>query len=149
MAHRALGDGGVAEEAVQETFLRAWRAADRYDPGLSSLRTWLFAIARNVVVDLVRARSSRLRPAELGPEHEGRPEAQDPIEGALRSWGIEEGLRRISGEHRQAIVETYYRGRSCAEVAAEAGIPEGTVRSRLFYGLKSLRLALEERGWTE
>ncbi len=149
MAHRALGDGGVAEEAVQETFLRAWRAADRYDPGLSSLRTWLFAIARNVVVDLARARTSRPRPAELGPEHEGRPEAQDPIEGALRSWGIEEGLRRISGEHRQAIVETYYRGRSCAEVAAEAGIPEGTVRSRLFYGLKSLRLALEERGWTE
>jgi RNA polymerase sigma-70 factor (ECF subfamily) len=149
MAHRALSDGGVAEEAVQETFLRAWRAADRYDPGLSSLRTWLFAIARNVVVDLARARSSRPRPAELGPEHEGRPEAQDPIEGALRSWGIEEGLRRISGEHRQAIVDTYYRGRSCAEVAAEAGIPEGTVRSRLFYGLKSLRLALEERGWTE
>ena len=134
---------------MQISFLLAWRAANRYDPGFSSLRTWLFAISRNVVVDLVRARSSRLRPAELGPEHESRPEAQDPIEGALRSWGIEEGLRRISGEHRQAIVETYYRGRSCAEVAAEAGIPEGTVRSRLFYGLKSLRLALEERGWTE
>ena len=123
MAHRALGDAGMAEEAVQETFLRAWRAADRYDPGLSSLRTWLFAIARNVVVDLARAQSSRPRPAELGPEHEGRPEAQDPIEGALRSWGIEEGLRRISGEHRQAIVETYYRGRSCAEVAVEAEFP--------------------------
>lgn len=149
MARRALGDAGLAEEAVQETFVRAWRAADRYDPGLSSLRTWLFAIARNVVVDLSRARSSRPRPAELGPEHEGRPEAQDPIEAALRSWGIEEGLGRISRDHRQAIVETYYRGRSCAEVAAEAGVPEGTVRSRLFYGLKSLRLALEERGWTE
>lgn len=149
MARRGLGDAGLAEEAVQETFLRAWRAADRYDPGLSSLRTWLFAIARNVVIDLSRARSSRPRPAEVGPEQAGSPEAQDPIEDALRSWSIEEGLRRISKEHRQAIVETYYRGRSCAEVAAEAGVPEGTVRSRLFYGLKSLRLALEERGWGE
>ncbi len=46
-------------------------------------------------------------------------------------------------------METYYRGRSCAEVAAEIGVPEGTMRSRLFYGLKSLRLALEEMGWTE
>ncbi len=149
MARRSLGDDGMAEEAVQETFLRAWRAAYRYDPGLGSLWTWLFAIARNVVIDLARARSARPRPAEMGPEQVGRPEAQDPIEGALRSWGIEEGLRHISSEHRQAIVETYYRGRSCAEVAAEIGVPEGTMRSRLFYGLKSLRLALEERGWTE
>jgi RNA polymerase sigma-70 factor (ECF subfamily) len=149
MARRALNDEGLAEEAVQETFLRAWRAADRYDPELSSLRTWMFAIARNVVIDLSRARSSRPQPTELKAEHAGRPETHDPIEGALRSWGIEEGLRRISSEHRQAIVETYYRGRSCAEVAAETGVPEGTMRSRLFYGLKSLRLALEERGWTE
>lgn len=149
MARRSLDDAGLAEEAVQETFLRAWRAADRYDPELSSLRTWMFAIARNVVIDLARARGSRPRPTELGPEHAGRADAHDPIEGALRSWGIEEGLRRISREHRRAIVEVYYRGRSCAEVAAETGVPEGTMRSRLFYGLKSLRLALEETGWTE
>ena len=149
MARRSLGDDGLAEEAVQETFLRAWRTADRYDPELSSLRTWLFAIARNVVVDSARARSSRPRPSEMDPEHAGIREAQDPIEGALRSWGVEEGLRRISADHRYAIVETYYRGRSCAEVAAETGVPEGMMRSRLFYGLKSLRLALEEMGWTE
>lgn len=149
MARRALDDAGMAEEAVQETFLRAWRAADRYDPELSSLRTWLFAIARNVVIDLARARTTRPQYTELRPEHAGIRETQDPIEGALRSWGIEEGLRRISSEHRQAIVETYYHGRSCAEIAAETGVPEGTIRSRLFYGLKSLRLALEEMGWTE
>src|SRR5215207_2001708 len=59
MAHRALNDDGLAEEAVQETFMRAWRAADRYDPKRSSLRTWMFAIARNVTIDLARARSAR------------------------------------------------------------------------------------------
>ena len=58
MAHRALNDDGLAEEVVQET-LRAWRAADRYDAQRSSLRTWMFAIARNVTIDLARARSAR------------------------------------------------------------------------------------------
>lgn len=146
MARRSLEDAGLAEEVVQETFLRAWRAAHRYDPELSSLRTWLFAIARNVVVDLARSGRVRPRPEVLETGHE--PAAEEPIENVLRSWEIEEGLRRISADHRRAIVEVYLRDRSSAEVAAEVGVPEGTVRSRLFYGLKALRLALEERGWT-
>src|SRR3712207_9333201 len=66
MTYRALNDDGLAEEAVQETFLRAWRAADRYDPKRSSLRTWMFAIARNVTIDLARARSAR--PQRTGQE---------------------------------------------------------------------------------
>ena len=150
MARRTLGDSGLAEEAVQETFLRAWRAADRYDRKAGSLRTWLFAIARNVAIDLLRARRSRPEPVEMDIEYAEHASTSggDPFETKLRSWEIEEGLRHISDEHRQAIVETYYRGRSSAEVAAEIGVPEGTVRSRLFYGLKSLRLALEERGWS-
>lgn len=154
MARRTLGDNGLAEEAVQETFLRAWRSADRYDQATGSLRTWLFAIARNVAIDLLRARRSRPEPVQLDieradhAEHARTPEG-DPFETKLRSWEIEEALRHISNEHRQAIVETYYRGRSSAEVAAEVGVPEGTVRSRLFYGLKALKLALEERGWSK
>jgi RNA polymerase sigma-70 factor (ECF subfamily) len=58
-ALRSLGDSGLAEEAVQTTYLRAWRAAARFDESLGSLRTWLFAIVRNVVVDMARARSAR------------------------------------------------------------------------------------------
>ena len=58
-ARRSLGDEHLAEEAVQETFLRAWRAADRYDERLGSLRTWLFAILRNTVIDLARADAVR------------------------------------------------------------------------------------------
>src|ERR687898_3071794 len=68
MAHRALSDDGLAQEAVQETFLRAWRAADRYNPKRSSLRTWMFAIARNVTIDFARARSAR--PQRTGQEVE-------------------------------------------------------------------------------
>lgn len=142
-AARVLGDRGLAEEAVQETFLRAWRAADRFDPGIASLRTWLFSIIRNVVSDLWRAREAR--PLSL----DGRPEAagEDELERAVVAWQVEEALRRIGEDHRDVIIETYYQGRSCGEVAAKLRIPEGTVRSRLYYGLRALKLALEEMGW--
>jgi RNA polymerase sigma-70 factor, ECF subfamily len=141
-AVRSLGDRGLAEEAVQETFLRAWRAGERFDPELGSLRTWLFAILRNVVIDIGRARSTRPSIAS------GTPEAgHEPLEQVLLSWQVEEALRRIGDQHRRVLVETYYRGRPYAEVAAELGVPEGTVKSRVYYGLRALRNALEELGY--
>jgi len=141
-AVRSLGDSGLAEEAVQETFLRAWRAGDRFDPQIGSLRTWLFAILRNVVIDLGRARSVRPAVAEGGIEP-----SVDPLDEALLAWQVEEAMRRIGDEHRRVLVETYYRARPYAEVAAELGVPEGTVKSRVYYGLRALRVALEEIGY--
>ena len=143
-AVRSLGDGGLAEEAVQETFLRAWRAGERFDPQIGSLRTWLFAILRNVVIDLGRARSSRPPLADGGIEP-----AVEPFEEALLSWQVEEAMRRIGEQHRRVLVETYYRGRPYAEVAAELGVPEGTVKSRVYYGLRALRVVLEEMGYED
>jgi RNA polymerase sigma-70 factor (ECF subfamily) len=141
-ALRSLGDSGLAEEAVQETFLRAWRAGERFDPELGSLRTWLFAILRNVVIDLGRARAARPAIAT------GTPEAgHEPLEQILLSWQVEEALRRIGDQHRRVLLETYYRGRPYAEVAADLGVPEGTVKSRVYYGLRALRNALEELGY--
>src|SRR6476469_43353 len=101
-AVRSLGDSGLAEEAVQETFVRAWRAGERFDPDLGSLRTWLFAILRNVVIDLGRARAARPRVAEQGIEP-----STDPLDQALLAWQIEEGLRRIGEQHRVVLIETY------------------------------------------
>lgn len=141
-AVRSLGDSGLAEEAVQETFLRAWRAGDRFDPQIGSLRTWLFAILRNVVIDLSRARAARPGVADGGVE----PSA-DPLDEALLGWQVEEAMRRIGAQHRQILIETYYRGRPYGEVARELGVPEGTVKSRVYYGLRALRVALEEIGY--
>jgi len=141
-AVRSLGDPGLAEEAVQETFLRAWRAGDRFDPQIGSLRTWLFAILRNVVIDLGRARAARPGVAESGIEP-----SVEPFDEALLSWQVEEALRRIGDQHRRVIVETFYRGRPYAELAKELGVPEGTVKSRVYYGLRALRVALEEIGY--
>jgi RNA polymerase sigma-70 factor (ECF subfamily) len=151
-ALRQLGDDGAAQDAVQEVFLRAWRATDSYDPQLASLRTWLFTIARNVVVD--EARRFAVRPwqrqladdaghdvpADSGPHGSGLDEA------LVDAWVVEEALGRLGADHRVAIVQTHLRGRPHGEVAAELGIPVGTLRSRVFYGLKALRLALEEMG---
>lgn len=143
-AVRSLGDAGLAEEAVQETFVRAWRAGERFDPELGSLRTWLFAILRNVVIDLGRARAVRPTVAEGGVEP-----SVEPFEEALSAWQIEEAMRRLGEEHRRVIFETYYRGRPYAEVAEELGIPEGTVKSRVYYGLRALRVVLEEMGYDD
>jgi RNA polymerase sigma-70 factor, ECF subfamily len=146
-ALRGLGDRGAAEDVVQEVFLRAWRAADQFDARRGTLRGWLFAIARNLLVD--HARRQSVRPAQP-------VEAQSLIalaggddgfaEATMTAWTVEEALRRLSEEHRVALVETYLRGRPYAEVSAELGVPVGTVRSRVFYGLKALRLVLDEMG---
>jgi len=143
-ALRSLGDQGLAEEAVQETFLRAWRAGERFDPQLGSLRTWLFAILRNVVIDLGRARAAR--PAVAS---DGIDPAVEPLEEALLAWQVEEAMRRIGEQHRRVLVETYYRGRPYAEVAEELGVPAGTIKSRVYYGLRALRVALEEIGYED
>lgn len=148
---RGLGDAGAAQDVVQETFLRAWRAADRYDPDLASLRVWLFAIARNAMLD--HARAVRVRPWQgnlMDPPtaREAAGSVEDDSERLVRSWVVEEALRRLSEEHRTAIVQTHLRERPYAEVAAELGVPVGTVRSRVFYGLKALRVAMDEMGVT-
>jgi RNA polymerase sigma-70 factor (ECF subfamily) len=143
-AMRSLGDSGLSEEAVQDTFVRAWRAGERFDPEIGSLRTWLFAILRNVVIDLGRARAARPGVSQGGVEP-----SVEPLEEALLAWQVEEGMRRIGEDHRRVLVETCYRGRPYSEVAEELGVPEGTVKSRVSYGLNALRVVLEEMGYED
>ncbi len=148
---RGLRDAGAAQDVVQETFLRAWRNADRYDPQLASLRVWLFAIARNAMLD--HARAAKVRPwqgnlVDPPTAQDACATVEDPSEQLVRSWIVEEALRRLSQEHRTALVQTHLRERPYGEVAAELGIPLGTLRSRVFYGLKALRAAMDEMGVT-
>ncbi|HEX6130273.1 MAG TPA: sigma-70 family RNA polymerase sigma factor [Actinomycetota bacterium] len=145
-AVRSLGDAGLAEEAVQETFLRAWRHSDRFDPEVASLRTWLFAICRHVVIDLARRRAVRPPVVDIAAADGADPTTADEVDRALTAWQVEEALRRIGEDHRRVLTEVYYRARPYAEVAGELGVPVGTVKSRVYYGLRALRLALEEMG---
>lgn len=144
-ATRYLGDRLAAQDVVQEVFLRAWRAADSFAPELASLRVWLFAIARNIVFDELRRGSKSPVVVHISEEAFGD---SGPCfdELLMDSWVVEEALRRGADNHRQVIVHIYLRGRSFAEVADDLGIPLGTLRSRLFYGLRSLRSHLANMG---
>jgi RNA polymerase sigma-70 factor (ECF subfamily) len=146
-AARSLGDEGAAQDAVQDTFLRAWLAADRYDPDRSSLRVWLFAIARNVVIDHSRrsaVASCPRVPADPDAVASGLAPVPDPTDRLVATWLVEAALGRLSRTHRHAVVETHLRDRPQDQVAAELGIPVGTLRSRVFYALREMRATLAE-----
>jgi RNA polymerase sigma-70 factor, ECF subfamily len=140
--HLTGGDRQRAEDLVQEVIVRAWRhpeaLADR------PARPWLFAVARNLAVDAFRARQSR--PPEVGQAILDTLPVSDDADRTLESWAVAEALASLRPDHRKVIVETYYRGCSVAEAAVTLGIPAGTVKSRTYYALKALKLALEERG---
>ncbi|GAA4786239.1 sigma-70 family RNA polymerase sigma factor [Actinomycetospora chlora] len=146
-ALRQLRDPGAAADVVQEVFVRAWRHAERYDAGIASLRVWLFTIAKNVVVDHVRHARSRpgtpTAPADLALVVGQGGDFSDDL---VTAWFLEEALTRLGDDQRSAIVETSVRGRPYAEVAAEQGVPVGTLRSRVFYGLRTLRRIMDDMG---
>jgi len=143
-ARRSLFSLSSAEDAVQETFTRAWRSRSRFDPTLGSLRTWLFSIERRVIIDIgVRQARVQTVPIEQGEE----PVAEDHLEKAMLGWQMESALARLDPEHRMVITELYFNGRTGREVAELFALPEGTVRSRAFYALRMLRILLEEAGW--
>jgi RNA polymerase sigma-70 factor (ECF subfamily) len=80
--------------------------------------------------------------------HEAEP-IVDHVERAMAAWQVEEAVGHLTEEHRTVVIEIYFRGRTSKELADRLSVPEGTVRSRLFYALKALRLTLQEMGWTE
>jgi RNA polymerase sigma-70 factor (ECF subfamily) len=144
-AMRLTHDREVAEDVVQEVLLRAWKdplLGKRSDP---AARAWLFTTSRNLIIDRWRSAASR---------HEYRTEdAPDPSEAdatsiVLDRWLIAEALTSLSLEHRTVIAAAYFEGRSVADIATRLQIPEGTVKSRLHYGLRTLRLVLQEKGVT-
>lgn len=145
LARRTLGSANLAEDAVQETFARAWRARDRFDSSVGSLRTWLYSIERNLLVDMMRSRQRQLTRDSLLAE--ASEPIVDHVESAVASWQVEEAVSHLSSEHRTVIVEICLLGRTSKELAECLAVPEGTVRSRLFYALRALKLTLEEMGW--
>jgi RNA polymerase sigma-70 factor, ECF subfamily len=136
------GDRQLAEDIVQETLLRAWKHADRVPAG--AWRPWLFVTARRLVIDTARARRSR--PVEVGPELLDLVAEDDGLDAALDAVLVTDALRALSAEHRQVLFDAYYRCQTAAQIADARGLPSGTVRSRLHYALRALRLALQERG---
>jgi RNA polymerase sigma-70 factor (ECF subfamily) len=135
-----LGDRQRAEDIVQETLVRTWRHPEVAGGDPKAIRPWLFTVTRHVAIDMWRSRS---RCEEvLGDEPADRPDPAEPIEQAMTALDVRAALARLSVEHRQVIVGMYYQGQTVSELAERLGIPEGTVKSRAYYGLRHLKRAL-------
>ena len=141
-ATRLTGDRHQAEDVVQETLVRAWRNADALTPDRGSVRGWLLRVARNIVIDRHRARQSR--PAEVAEAELESQVSPDETDRVVDSLHMLNALDTLRPEHRAALVEIYYRGRTVGEAADVLQIPVGTVKSRVYYALRALRLAFEE-----
>jgi RNA polymerase sigma-70 factor, ECF subfamily len=147
-AVRIVVDPHLAEEAVQEAFVRAWRRCGSFDPALGRTGAWLVAITANVSVDLVRARARRPPVAPVEDSDAAVASAAATTDRALEQVLLRDqlsgALKTIGAEQRMAVVETILRDRSYADVAGELGLPAATIRTRVHYGLKRLRTALAE-----
>jgi RNA polymerase sigma-70 factor (ECF subfamily) len=142
-ACNALADRELAEEVVQDVFAQLWRHADSYDGRRSSVRTWLYAIARNRIVDAHRRAAARPKLAEDDPLDAGA-EVDAALDQAVLRWQLTAALARLSPAHREVIRLAHYGGLTMRQIAERTGTPIGTVKSRTSYALRHLRLILDE-----
>jgi RNA polymerase sigma-70 factor (ECF subfamily) len=127
-----------AEDAMQDVMVTVWRKARLYDPNRASVAAWLFTIARNRRVDLLR-RATRAEPEDLpwGPEPEG--EGETLVGWAQETVRLAEAVAELPDAQRMLIVRAFYEEESHGEIAARTGLPLGTVKSRIRLGLERLR----------
>jgi RNA polymerase sigma-70 factor, ECF subfamily len=143
MTYRLTKDAQLAEEATQDTFVTLWRRADSYDPDRAKLTTWLFVIARNRAIELVRARTRAPEPQE---DVEPAGEESDPAD--LVALGddaerIATAMAELPENQLEVIRLAYFEGLSHGEIAELLSQPLGTVKSRIRLGLNRLRAVLE------
>ncbi len=145
-ALRLTSDRSRAEEVVQETLLRAWQHPEVVGDTERSARAWLFTVARNLVID--ESRSARARTHTTSLDQAPEPASPEETNAALDRLLIADALAQLSADHRAVVCRSYYRGWTTAQIATDLGIAEGTVKSRLHYAVRAMRLTLQEMGVT-
>jgi RNA polymerase sigma factor (sigma-70 family) len=128
LALRRLGDRGRAEDAVQETFASVWRSAATYRPERGPGAPWLYAVARNAIVDRARARTET--PADIPDEASADAGPADRAEQSWVAWRVHRALEELPDREREVVALAYWSGLSQSEVAEFLGIPLGTVKTR-------------------
>ncbi|HEY7149929.1 MAG TPA: sigma-70 family RNA polymerase sigma factor [Gaiellaceae bacterium] len=147
LAFKILRDASLAEDAVQEAFLQAWRGAGAYQRDRAKAGTWLLTFVHRRAVDLVRREERRRTvPADSAPEPSG-PGSDETVVARSRGEVVRSALSRLPDEQREAIELAYYGGLTQSELAERLGQPLGTIKSRMFTGLQRLRVLLAEAGY--
>ncbi|MET9056902.1 sigma-70 family RNA polymerase sigma factor [Streptomyces antibioticus] len=140
------GDTHRAEDVIQETLLRCWSKQNLTDGEGMAVRPWMFRVARNLVIDGHRVRMARPTEVSGATWLTERGADTDHIDRMLSSVVVRDALRALSPAHQDVLLATFFADRTTKQAAAVLGIPQGTVKSRVHYALRSLRVALEERG---
>lgn len=158
LSYRIVKDTGTAEEVMQETFWRIWRGSASFDQKRGTFTNWMFGIARNLSIDVVR-RHKKIQMEPLGgpPPEQDQPSRQyksdhDVAESAWLSLKHEQvhlALSELPDEQRDVVEWIYFQGKTRREIARESGIPFGTINTRAKLALKKLRRALEVNGFFE
>jgi RNA polymerase sigma-70 factor (ECF subfamily) len=142
LALRRLGDRGRAEDATQETFTSIWRSAASYRADRGPGAPWLYAVARNAIVDRARARSET--PTEVPDEASSEPGPSDEAERSWLAWRVHRAMQELPEHERPLLELAYWSGLSQSEIADFLNIPLGTVKTRTRSALGRLADALEE-----
>ncbi len=146
LAYRVLRDSALAEDAVQEAFITVWRTAGTYIRERGKPRTWLLTLVHRRAVDLVRREQRRRIPASADGPVPPTPTAEDEATLRDRRRNVQAALTQLPADQREALELAYYGGLTQTELAQQLGVPLGTVKSRMFAGLRRLRDLLREAG---
>ena len=152
VALRVLGDAGIAEDVVQESFLKLWNSASRFDPARGSVRAWLLTMVRNSAIDRMRGRGAHERRelelinAELVPAGGNAADPSLQVSLSVERDAVKDALSRLPPEQRQAIELAYFGGYTQAEIAGLTNVPLSTVKGRMRLALEKLHSYLEGRG---
>jgi len=150
LALRVLRDEALAQDAGQEAFLGIWRSADRFLAERAKASTWILTLVHRRAVDLVRREDRRRgEPLEHAPEPAAPATVEDEATLGFQRRVVQEALRRLPPEQREALELGYYGGLTQSELAERLGQPLGTIKSRMFSGLSRLRDLLAQAGLEE
>jgi RNA polymerase sigma-70 factor (ECF subfamily) len=150
-AYQIVKDSMAAEEVMQELFLRVWKNAEQIDFGRGKLLTWMFAVTRNLAIDHLRKRSSRLPQQWADSEslewiQDHTTITEDIVELQMAGEQIRDALQGLSKDQQQVMDMIYYQGYTQQEVAVLASIPLGTVKGRVRLAMKQLHKSLRYWG---
>jgi RNA polymerase sigma-70 factor (ECF subfamily) len=145
---RIMGGVPEAEEVLQEVFLHVWNQAGRYDASRSSVSTWLMLIGRSRAIDRLRTRKvverTHVSAAQRDPAGHASPEGLESVFVSERRERVRGEMEKLPPEQRQVLEMAFYEGLSQSEIAAKAGLPLGTVKTRTLLAMKKLRNALRD-----